>query len=336
MSRRLRYSAAVDDAIASAMALDPTIIIFGEDVPLLRKELFARFGGGRVMGAPISESAFLGAAVGAAMAGLRPIAEVYMADFLGVCFDSLLNHAAKTEAFSGGRWKVPMVVRAPCGGGYGDGGQHEQCLWGILAHIPGLVVVVPSTPGEAGGLMTAALHYDGPVIFMEHKLLSETSLEFLGAGGRKTVEYDVPREGTEGEVPNRWSAIPLGKARTVREGSDGVLVSLGVGVHRCIEAAERMAGEGQNWSVLDLRTVAPLDIESVAQSALRTGRLIVVDEDYLRFGLTGEIAAVIAERQIVCRFARVATETTIPYARTLEDAALPNTERILKAIRNME
>ena len=167
--RTMFFTQAIDDALAQAMADDPRIILFGEDIPLLRRNLLVRFGPGRVRCAPISESAFLGAGVAAAMAGLRPVVEMYMVDFLGVCMDALLNHAAKVETFSGGKWTAPVVVRAPCGGGYGDGGQHEQSLWGWLAHIPGLTVLVPSTPADAGGLMLAALQHDGPVIFLEHK-----------------------------------------------------------------------------------------------------------------------------------------------------------------------
>ncbi len=154
--KTMSFTDAVDDALGQAMAADDRIILFGEDVPLLRRNLLVRFGPQRVRGTPISESAFLGAGVAAAMTGLRPVIEVYMVDFLGVAMDALLNHAAKLESFSGGNWTAPIVVRAPCGGGYGDGGQHEQSLWGWLAHIPGLTVVVPSNPADAGGLMLAA------------------------------------------------------------------------------------------------------------------------------------------------------------------------------------
>ena len=231
------FTEAVDAALAQAMVNDPSIIIFGEDVPLLRRNLLVRFGPKRVRGTPISESAFLGAGVAAAMAGLRPVVELYMVDFLGVTMDALLNQAAKLKTFSGGKWNAPVVVRAPCGGGYGDGGQHEQSLWGWLAHIPGLTVLVPSTPADAGGLMLAALQHDGPVIFLEHKLLSESWLEFLGSGGRHNVHYDVPLEGARGPVPTKWTPLPIGKAVLRREGSDLTLVSVGVGVHRSLAAA---------------------------------------------------------------------------------------------------
>jgi pyruvate dehydrogenase E1 component beta subunit len=255
-----------------------------------------------------------------------------MVDFLGVCMDALLNHAAKVEAFSGGKWTAPVVVRAPCGGGYGDGGQHEQSLWGWLGHIPGLTVIVPSTPADAGGLMLAALQHDGPVIFFEHKLLSESWLEFLGSGGRRNIEYDVPAEGTRGPVPRKWEPLPIGKATLRREGTDVTVVSVGVGVHRAIEAAEILEKEEISTAVLDLRTVAPLDKTTLCEMVAQTGRLLVVDEDYEGFGLSGELAAVVLEANIPVKYARVCTQTTIPYARSMEDQILPNVERIRKAI----
>lgn len=326
--RTMFFTQAIDDALAQAMAVDPNIIVFGEDVPLLRRNLLVRFGPRRVRGTPISESAFLGAGVAAAMAGLHPVVEIYMVDFLGVCMDALLNHAAKVEAFSGGKWTSPVVVRAPCGGGYGDGGQHEQSLWGWLAHIPGLTILVPSTPADAGGLMLSALKHDGPVIFFEHKLLSETWLEFLGSGARRTVQYDVPADGAKGAVPKNWEPVPIGKAAVRRTGDDVTIVSVGVGVHRAIEAAQDLETEEISAGVLDLRTVSPLDKTAVCQSVAQTGRLLVVDEDYEAFGLSGELSAVVLEAGISCKYARVSTQTTIPYARHLEDHVLPNKKRI--------
>jgi len=333
--RTMFFTQAVDDALAQAMADDPRIILFGEDISLLRRNLLVRFGPRRVRGAPISESAFLGAGVAAAMAGLRPVVEMYMVDFLGVCMDALLNHAAKVEAFSGGKWTAPVVVRAPCGGGYGDGGQHEQSLWGWLAHIPGLTVLVPCSPADAGGLMTAALLHDGPVIFLEHKLLSETWLEFLGSGARRTVQFDVPDEGAKGAVPQKWEPLPIGKAVIRRAGGDVTIVSVGVGVHRSLEAAQALESEGISASVLDLRTVSPLDKTTVCEAVAQTGRLLVVDEDYEGFGLSGELSAVVLETGISCKYARVCTQTTIPYARHLEDQIFPNRERICASVRHL-
>jgi len=330
--RTMFFSQAIDDALAQAMADDPRIILFGEDIPLLRRNLLVRFGPRRVRGTPISESAFLGAGVAAAMAGLRPVVEMYMVDFLGVCMDALLNHAAKVEAFSGGKWNAPVVVRAPCGGGYGDGGQHEQSLWGWLAHIPGLTVLVPSTPADAGGLMLAALQHDGPVIFLEHKLLSETWLEFLGSGGRHTIQYDVPAEGTKGAVPQNWEPVPIGKAVLRRAGSDVTIVSVGVGVHRALQAAESVEVEGISAAVLDLRTISPLDKPALCEAVTCTGRLLVVDEDYEGFGLSGELGAVALEAGIPFKYARVCTQTTISYNRDWEEQTLPNVKRICAAI----
>ena len=331
MSRTLSFAQAIEEVLGQAMAADTSIVVFGEDIPLIRRNLLARFGNQRVRGAPISESAFLGAAVGAAMTGLRPVVEIMLIDFIGVCTDALLNHAAKLEAFSGGGWKAPMVVRAACGGGYGDGGQHEQTLWGWLAHIPGLSVVVPSTPADAGGLMLAALEHDGPVIYLEHKLLSDYWLDWMGSGGRENVFFDVPDEGASGPVPDTWEAVPLGRAVRRREGSDLSMISVGVSVHRCLEAAASLESQGVAAEVIDLRSVSPLDRETVIEAAARTGRLLMVDEDYRDFGLSGEVAATIMESGQTCRFERVCTESTVPFNRSQEDQTLPNVERILDA-----
>ncbi len=333
--KTMLFTEAVDDALGQAMADDPRIILFGEDVQLLRRNLLVRFGAKRVRNTPISESAFLGAGVAAAMAGLRPVVELYMVDFLSVAVDALLNHAAKLESFSGGKWAAPVVIRAPCGGGYGDGGQHEQSLWGWLAHIPGLTVVVPSTPADAGGLMLAALQHNGPVVFLEHKLLSESWLEFLGSGGRNNVQYDVPAEGARGPVPSKWEPVALGTAVSRRPGNDITLVSIGVGVHRALEAANALAAEGISVGVLDLRTVSPLDKTTLCETVARTRKMLVVDEDYEGFGLSGELAAIVLEAGISVKYARVCTQTTIPYARHLEDQTLPNIARICASVKQL-
>jgi pyruvate/2-oxoglutarate/acetoin dehydrogenase E1 component len=329
--RHITFSEAIDDALGQAMANDPRIILLGEDVQGLHGGLFVRFGRGRVRNTPISEAAFLGVAVTASMAGLRPVAEIMLVDFIAVAVDALLNHAAKVEAFSGGRWSVPLVVRTTCGGGYGDGGQHEQSLWGWLAHIPGLSVVVPSTPADAGGLMLASLALGSPVVFMEHKLISSLWLDFLGSGGRDTVSYDIPPDGTRGLAPNVWEPLPIGKAVLKRSGADLTIATLGVGVHRALEAAALLEEQGILAGVLDLRTVSPLDKATLCEEVSRTHRLLVVDEDYEGFGLSGELAALALEAGIAFKFARVCTQTTIPYARHLEDETLPNVKRIVEA-----
>jgi len=329
--RRMGFADAIESALAQAMADDSRIVILGEDVHTLRRNLFVRFGGERVRAAPISEAAFLSAGVAASMAGLRPVVEIMLVDFIGVAVDALLNHAAKLSTFSGGRWQAPLVVRASCGGGYGDGGQHEQTLWGWLAHIPGLSVVVPSTPEDAGRLMLTAIEHPGPVVYLEHKLLADYWLEYMGGSIRRNVEFDVPKAGAEGPVPDRWEAVPLGQAVVRRRGVDLTIVTLGVSVHRSLEAAETLAADGVEATVIDLRSVAPLDRETICTSVKETGCLLVVDEDYEGFGLSGEIAAVVLEAGISFRFGRVCTRETIPFARELEDAVLPGKGRIVEA-----
>jgi pyruvate dehydrogenase E1 component beta subunit len=326
----MSFAQAIDDALAQAMAKDNRIIIWGEDVEMIRINLFSRFGKKRVRNTPISESAFLGAAVTAAMSGLRPIVEIMLVDFIGVAMDVILNHAAKTEKFSGGKWNVPLVIRTACGGGYGDAGQHEQTLWGWLAHIPGLSVVVPSTPADAGGLLLAAIECEGPVIYLEHKLLADYWLDYMGGSTRETVKFDVPADGARGPVPDEWNPISLGQAVLRRTGKDLTIVSIGVGVHRSIEAVKILEKQGISADIIDLRTVSPLDETFICDSVAKTGRMLVVDEDYQNFGLSGELAARVLESGIPVKYGRVCTEDTIPYNRDLEDQTLPNTKIIIE------
>ena len=329
--KTMSFAGAIEDALMKAMSEDPRIVVFGEDVHSIRMNLFAKFGEMRVRPTPISESAFLGAAVTASMAGLRPVVELLMIDFVAVGVDALVNHAAKLEGFSGGRWKAPMVVRASCGGGYGDGGQHEQSLWGWLAQIPGLKVVVPSNPADAGGLMLSAIQDEGPVIYLEHKLLADYWIDGLADGGRTNLDYDIPEAGARGEVPRTWEPIPIGEAKVLRDGGDLTMVSAGVSVHRCLEAAARLEDRGVEAGVIDLRSIAPLDTDALCRAVERTGRLLVVDEDYKHFSLSGELAAVVMEAGITAQFARVCVEDTIPFDRRREAQALPNVARILEA-----
>ncbi|OZG72994.1 pyruvate dehydrogenase [Hahella sp. CCB-MM4] len=329
----LSLGQAIDRAIENAMSEDESIVLIGEDVPMLRAPLYARFGVERVMGAPISESAFIGAAVGAAMEGLRPIVELYMVDFLAVAFDAVLNHMAKLEAFSGGEWHCPVLIRAPSGGGYGDGGQHAQSLWGMLSAIPGLTTIIPSTPMDAYGLTRTALRHSGPVILFEPKLLSEEWLEFLGRLGREDLEFDVP-ENASGMV-NEDEFAPFGRAVTRREGGDVTILSLAVGVHRALAAAEALASDNIQCEVIDLRCLSPLDRESIRRSVAKTGRMVVVDEDYRNYGLSGELAATVLEAGLHPTFVRVCVEGTIPYNHRLEKDTLPSVKRIIEAVKEI-
>ncbi|MDJ0954446.1 MAG: transketolase C-terminal domain-containing protein [Acidimicrobiia bacterium] len=334
---RMLYGEAIDYGLGEAMAADPTVVTWGEDVRLIHRQLLARFGPDRVLDTPISEAAFTYAGVGAAMSGLRPVVEVMLVDFLAAAWSAVVNAGSKFNDFSGGKWPVPLVVRARVGGWYTDGGQHEQTLWGQLAAVPGTTVVCPATPDDAAGLMLGAIQHDGFVVFLEHKLLSEQFLDYLGGSSRDTVDFSglLPAAGASGEVPEPLRPIPFGKARVRRDGSDLALISVGVGVHRCLEAAATLSDEGIDTAVLDLRSIAPLDTAAVADLAAQCGRVVVVDEDYVRGGLSGEIAALLAEAGVPAQFRRVAVETTIPFAPALEQAALPNTQRILAAGREL-
>ncbi|MFW9947455.1 MAG: alpha-ketoacid dehydrogenase subunit beta [Candidatus Odinarchaeota archaeon] len=326
---KMGFAQAIESAIAQAMEEDENVIIMGEDVHTLRLNLFARFGKDRVKPTPISESAFVGAAVTAAMAGLRPIVEVMLVDFIGVTMDAILNHTAKISYFSGDKWHVPLVIRTACGGGYGDAGQHEQSLWGWLAHLPGLSIVVPSNPADAGGLMLSAIYENDPVIYFEHKLLADYWLDYMGIGGRTTVSFDVPAQGVEGIVPDKWEPIPLGKLNQMKVGDDITIVSVGVGIHHSLNAAKTLEEKGISAEVLDLRSVVPLDKEELKKSVSKTGALLIVDEDYKNFGLSGEICAMLLEDEISFKYGRVCTENIIPYSRELEEQVLPNTNRII-------
>jgi pyruvate dehydrogenase E1 component beta subunit len=332
---RMLFGEAIDHGLMRVMERDEHVIVIGEDVPMMHGPLYARFGKERLIGAPISEAAFTGAAVGAAMTGLRPVVEILLVDFVAVALDAVLNHMAKLETFSGGRWSCPLVLRVSCGGGYGDGGQHEQSLWGLLSGIPGLTVVVPSNPADAAGLMIAACQHDGPVVYLEHKLLSEGWLEAMGRGGRDSVSFDVPEGGASGEVPDEPDPVPIGSASVCRTGSDVTIASVAVGVHRSLAAAQHLEKRGVSCEVLDLRTTRPLDAATVRSSVEKTGKLVVVDEDYRECGLSGEVLAMVAETGATPAFRRVCLEDTLPYARNLEDAALPSVERIEQAIRDL-
>ncbi|GAB91147.1 alpha-ketoacid dehydrogenase subunit beta [Gordonia rhizosphera] len=333
----MRYDEAVDHALGQAMAADPSVVTWGEDVEILRRVLQSRFGPERVRDTPISEQGFMYAGIGAAMAGLRPVVELYMIDFGMVGWSAIANAGSKFKDFSGGRWNIPMVLRAGVGGWYADGGQHEQTFWGSLSSYPSTEVVVPSTPADAAGLMLSAVQSDEFTVFLTPKLLDQQILDYLGGDQRSTLDLTPvqPKAGAIGEVPDVVTPIPFGKAATRRTGSDITLVSVGIGVHRCLEAADALAADGIEATVLDLRTLAPLDTEAIVEHVGRTGRVVVADEDYSRGGLTGEIAALLLESGTTARYARVAVEQTIPFAPHLEYAALPNAERIAAAAKSL-
>ncbi len=332
---RLDLTGAIDRALEVAMGRDERIVIIGEDVPMMRAALFARFGPDRVRGTPISEAAFLGAGVGASLGGLRPVVEIMFVDFLPVALHAVINEAAMVDTLSGGRWTAPMVVRAACGGGYGDGGQHQQARWGMLSSIPGLTVVVPSNPRDAAGLTLSALEHDGPVVLLEHKLLSSFWLDMVAGWKRPGVEIDVPVDGMWGELDEEITAVPLGEAAVRRSGPDLLVVSLAVGVHRALQAAEILEAEGIGTTVLDLRTVSPLDGDRLSEAAIGKRGVLVVDEDYGPFGLSAEIAAVLAERRVALPYARVTASGVIPYAPRLERLHMPEVGRIVEGARRV-
>jgi len=339
--REVTYAEAIHEAIEQEMDRDPTVFVMGEDVQLLRYPLFQKFGGERVRNTPISESAFIGAATGAAWSGMRPIVELMMIDFFGVATDQIMNHMAKITYLSAGQLRVPLVLRASCGGGYGDGAHQSQTIWGLFAHMPGLKVVLPSTPYDAKGLLIQAIRDDNPVLYLEHKLLADYWLGLLAGANRYkdiNAEFNVPQAGVKGPVPEEPYTIPFGKAAVRRQGDDLTLVSVGVGVHRCLAVAERLAAEGKSLEVIDLRTLVPLDRQTVIESVKKTRKLLVVDEDHKSYGLTGEIAASVAEEAAgyLDDFKRVAAlDTSIPFSLALERVFLPSEASIEEAARSM-
>jgi pyruvate dehydrogenase E1 component beta subunit len=331
-TRRLNTSKAMVEAIAQEMRTDPEVIYLGEDVGAYggifssTTGLLDEFGPTRIIDTPISETGFIGLAVGAATEGMRPIAELMFADFMGVCLDQIYNHMAKIHFESGGNVKVPMVLTTAVGGGYSDGAQHSQTLWGTFAHLPGMKVVVPSMPADAKGLMTAAIRDDSPVVYMFHK-------------GVMGLPWMVKNPRSIDVVPDGEYVVPIGKANVIREGTDATVVTISLSVHHALDVAEKLEGEGISVEVLDLRSLVPLDREAIISSVAKTGRLVVVDEDYQSFGMSGEVVASVADEDpglFKAPPVRVAVpDVPIPYARTLEYAVLPRQDRIEAAIRKV-
>ena len=330
--RTLTMAAAISEAIAQAMADDERVFVMGEDVGRYggifgaTGGLFERFGPERVRDTPISETAFIGAALGAAAEGRRPIVELMFADFFGVCFDQIYNHLAKNHYMSGGAVRLPVVLTTAIGGGYNDAAQHSQCLYASFAHVPGLKVVVPSNAYDAKGLMAQAIADDNPVVFMFHK----------GLMGLPWMAY---YDGATVPVPEAPYRLPFGQARVVRPGCDLTLVTISQMVHKAQIAAQQLAAEGIDVEVLDLRTLVPLDRDAVLASVARTGRLLVADEDYRSFGLSGEIMAIVGEAlgsvRLRAPMRRVAVpDVPIPYSRVLEQAVIPQVQHLVQAVRD--
>lgn len=330
--RKLTIARAMAEATAQAMRADETVFVMGEDIGAMggvygnTRGLYEEFGGERVRDTPISETAFIGAAVGAASDGMRPIVELMFVDFFGVCFDAIYNMMAKNTYFSGGNVKVPMVLMTSTGGGYSDAGQHSQCVHATFAHLPGMKVVAPSNAYDAKGMMIAAIRDDNPVVFMFHKALQ--GMGWLGT--EKGAIVHVPEEEYE---------VPLGKAAIARVGTDVTLVGLTSGVHIALKAAKKLKDEGVNAEVIDLRSLVPLDRDTVIESVKKTGRLIVIDEDYHSYGMTGEIIASVVEQGVEMKAApaRVAyPDIPIPFTRPMEQWALPNEEKVINAFKQMK
>lgn len=317
----IRYLKAINEALSDAMRADPTVILMGEDVgeaggPFgASRGLRDKFGPARVLDTPISEAALAGAAVGAALSGLKPVLEIMFMDFTTLVMDAMVNQAAKARFMFGGQGSVPMVLRTPHGGGLGAGPQHSQCLEAWFAHVPGLKVVCPSDPASAYGLLRAAIEDPDPVVFIEHKAL-----------------YAM-----KAEVPETLPVLPLGKAATLREGRDVTLVAYGAAVHTCLSAAKALAEEGIEAEVIDLRSIQPWDEAAVLASLSKTHRLVVVHEAVEAFGVGAEIVARMADvgfDELDAPIVRVAAPfMPVPFSKGLEAAYIPSSERIIAAVR---
>jgi len=330
--RKLTTQKAIAEAIAQEMERDETVFALGEDIGAYggifgaTEGLLDQFGPERIMDTPISETGFIGAAIGAATNGLRPIAELMFVDFFGVCMDQIYNNMAKIHYFSGGNVKVPMVLMTAAGGGYSDAGQHSQTLWGTFAHLPGMKVVVPSNPYDAKGLMISAIRDDNPVLYIFHK--GVLGLGWMANNPRAT-----------GHVPEDPFTVPIGKAAVARAGTDVTVATISLSVHRALDAAEQLEKDGISAEVLDLRSLVPLDRDAILDSVRKTHRLLVVDEDYKSFGMTGEVITTAVEGAfdyLDAPPARIAIpDVPIPYSRVLEQFVLPDTDKIVAGVKSL-
>lgn len=315
------FSLAIYEALKQEMERDKTVIAMGEDVGRfggcygVTRDLWKIFGEERVRDTPITESAFIGAAAGAAMAGMRPVVELMFCDFFGVTMDQIYNQAAKIRFMSGGQTTVPLVLRTTIGAGFRAASQHSQSLYATFAHLPGMKVIVPSTPYDAKGLLISAIRDDSFDVFMENKKC-----------------YAV-----EGEVPDKAYTVPIGKADVKREGKDVTVVALAWMVHEALDAAKDLEKEGISIEVVDPRTVYPLDVDAIVDSVKKTGRLVAIDEGYTFCGFAGEVISTVSEKafdSLKSAPVRVATpHQPIPFSPVLEDYILPNKDKLIKAVK---
>ena len=322
--REITYRDAIREALREEMRRDDRVFVMGEDVAVygglfkVTEGLLAEFGPERVFDTPLSESVLVGAAVGASLMGMRPIAEVMFADFTTVAMDAIVNHAAKINYMSGGETPAPLVLRMAYGAGPRWGSHHTQSVESWIANVPGLTIVMPTTPYDAKGLMKAAIRTPNPVIFLEHKLLY----------------------GKKGEVPEGEYIVPIGKAEIKRPGNAVTVVASGLMVDRALGAARTMADEGISAEVIDLRSIQPLDEDTILASVEKTGRLVIVHEAPVRGGFGGEIAAVVANKGLGFLDAPIervgAPWTPVPFGKVLVDAYVPKEDDIIQAVRNTQ
>jgi len=332
MSRKISFSSAINEAMRLAMRADENVILMGEDVAGgaqvdhlqddeawggvlgVTKGLVQEFGRERVRDTPITESAFIGAAMAAAATGLRPIAELMFNDFIGSCLDQVLNQGAKFRYMFGGKAQVPVTIRTMHGAGFRAAAQHSQSLYALFTSIPGIKVVVPSTPYDAKGLLLASIEDNDPVIFFEDKTLYNTI----------------------GEVPEEYYTIPLGKADIKRSGSDLTIVAIGKQVHTALKAAEILAKKGIETEVVDPRSLSPLDEETILASVAKTNRLIIIDEANPRCSVATDIAALVADKGFDTLDAPIkritAPHTPVPFSPPLEDLYLPSPQKVLEVV----
>ena len=318
--RQINYTRALWEALHDALESDERVFLVGEDIGV-QGNIFGvtfgfieEFGRKRIRNSPISEAAIIGAGIGAAVLGMRPVVEIMYIDFTNCAMDQIVNQAAKLHYMTGGKVNVPLVIRTQGGAGTGEASQHSQSLEAFFVHVPGLKVVMPSTPYDAKGLLTAAIEDENPVVFVEHKQLYTTM----------------------GDVPEQSYSIPLGQADVKREGKDITIIATSKTVLDALEAADELAGEGIDAEVVDPRTLDPLDRETIFSSVRKTGRLIVAHQACKTGGFGAEVVALVAEEGIDAKVKRVAGEDTpIPYSKPLEDTVLPSSAKIVQAARTM-